>query len=213
MKIAYFDCYSGIAGDMVLGALLDAGLDMSALSRSLKKINLKGYELKAHKVRRGELTGTKFDCLVKDQQGKHAHRSLSEILKLIDESSLKTKVKKTAKDIFNAIGRAEGRIHGVSDKKSLHLHELSDIDSIIDIVGTAIAIEKLGIDEVHSSAVTTGRTFVKSGHGTWPIPAPASIELLKGVPLKITELDAELVTPTGAGILKHFPGLSAGLPG
>ena len=185
---------------MTVAAFLDAGLDFNVLSRELAKLKLKGYHIKKSTVRRGELSGTKFDCIV--DRSSAGHYSLKEILRLIEKSALSEKAKKISKDIFLKIGSAEARVHGVRSGSDIRFHELGDIDSIIDIVGTAIAIEKLGIDEVHSSAVTTGRTFVKSGHGTWPIPAPASIELLKGVPLKITELDAELVTPTGAGILK-----------
>jgi len=239
VRIAYFDCFSGIAGDMALGALLDAGLDMAVLSKELKKLNLKGYELKRSKVRRGELVGTKFDCLVKGCQDKHAHRSLNEILKLIDESSLNNRVKETAKNIFNAIGRVEGKIHGAQDKKDLHLDgkgnyirlpildpspakagsgsrkiyqkpmpagqifldELGDIDSIIDIVGMAIAVDELGIDKIYSSPINFGRTIINTRGGALPTPSPASLELLKGAPIRISDIEAELVTPTGAGIL------------
>lgn len=200
MKIAYFDCFSGIAGDMALGALLDAGLDMAVLSKELKKLNLKGYELKRSRVRRGELVGTKFDCLVKGGD-KHAHFRYNEILKLIDESSLNNRVKETAKNIFNAIGRVERKIHGALDKKDLHLDELGDIDSIIDIVGTAIAIDELGIDKIYSSPINFGRALINTRGGVLPAPSPASLELLKGAPMKILDIEAELVTPTGAGIL------------
>lgn len=202
MKILYFDCFSGIAGDMVLGALLDAGLDISILARELKKLKVKGYELKASKVMRKALSGTKLDVIVKRLPGEHSHRPLVEILKLIDNSSLKTTVKDNAKKIFNIIGAAESKIHGISDKKKLHLHELGDIDSIIDIVGTAIAIDMLGIDQIYSSSLNFGRTILNTKGGIIPAPSPASIEILKGVPVKISGVDSELVTPTGAGILK-----------
>lgn len=202
MRIAYFDCFSGISGDMVLGAFIDAGLDINLLSKELKKLNLKGYELRSDKIRRGELCGTKFDCIVSNASTAHTHRSFNETLKLIDDSSLKGKVKETAKKIFEVIGRAESKIHGVSDKKKLHLHELGDIDSIVDIVGTAIAIDALGIDEVYGSIVNHGRTFVDTKAGTLPVPAPASLEILKGIPSRVLDIEAELVTPTGAGILK-----------
>jgi pyridinium-3,5-bisthiocarboxylic acid mononucleotide nickel chelatase len=201
MKIAYFDCYSGIAGDMVLGALLDAGLDMAVLSKELKKIKVKGYSLKESRVRRGELTGTKFDCIAKDPHDKHSHRSLNDILKLIDESSLNNRVKGTAKNIFHAIGKVEAGIHGISGKKDLHIHELGDIDSIIDIVGAAIAFDALGIDEIYSSPVRFGRTMLDTKAGVLPAPSPASLELLKGAEISISGINAELVTPTGAGIL------------
>ncbi len=189
---------------MALGAFIDAGLDLSILSRELKKLKIKGYELKASKVMRKALSGTKLDVIVKHSTGAHSHRSLAEILKLIDDSSLKSVVKENAKKIFNAIGMAESKIHGIRDKKRLHLHELGDIDSIIDIVGVAIAIDALRIDEVYSSVVRLGRTILNTKGGVLPAPSPASIEILKGIPVSISDMDSELVTPTGAGILKVF---------
>jgi len=215
-NIAYFDCFSGIAGDMVLGALIDAGLDIKFLAKELKKLKIKGYKLTKSKVRRGGLIGTKFSVVVKAgfgepacpaggpaySAGRHSHRPLGEILKLIDDSSLNHSVKETAKKIFNNIGEVEAKIHGISDKRCLNLHELGDIDSIIDIVGTAIALDKLGIEEIYSSSIHFGRTLVNSRHGVLPAPSPAALELLKGVPSKISNIEAELVTPTGAGILK-----------
>lgn len=202
MRIAYFDCFSGIAGDMVLGAMLDAGLSLDVLSRELGKLNLKGYELKKRKVMRGGITGTKFDIILKASSGSHSHRSVGQILKLIDESSLSPRVKTVSKEIFGHIGAAEAGIHGIADKKNVQLHELGDIDSIIDIVGSAIAFEKMDIEAVYSSSINFGRSVVNTKHGILPVPSPASLELLKGVPSRITDIDAELVTPTGAGILK-----------
>ncbi|MFA5085578.1 MAG: nickel insertion protein, partial [Candidatus Omnitrophota bacterium] len=120
MKILYFDCFSGIAGDMVLGSLIDAGLDIRILSGELKKLKLKGYEIKASKVTRKALSGTKFDVIMKHSSGAQPHRSLSGILKLIDGSSLKSTIKENAKKIFNIIGKAESKIHGIGDKKKLH---------------------------------------------------------------------------------------------
>ncbi|MBN2453707.1 MAG: nickel pincer cofactor biosynthesis protein LarC [Candidatus Omnitrophica bacterium] len=200
MRIAYFDCFSGISGDMALGAILDAGLDMKTLSSGLKKLHIKGYTLKRSKARRGEITGTKFDCVVtKNYTG---HRSLGSIMAIIDKSSLSAKVKTIAKDIFNKIGAAEAKIHGRGAGSAVYLHELGSIDSIVDIAGIAIALDALGIDEVYASAINMGRAFAKTGHGNLPIPAPAALELMKGVPVKILDIDAELVTPTGAGILK-----------
>jgi len=202
MRIAYFDCFSGIAGDMILGALIDAGLDIRFLTKELKKLKLKGYEIKKESAKRGALTGTKFSVIVKGGPNKHSHRPLAEILKIIDRSSLNHTVKDMSKKIFNNIGGAEAKIHGISDKKGLYLHELGDVDSIIDIVGSAIAFDALGIDGVYSSPVHFGRTFVNTRHGVLPTPGPAALELLKGAPLNISDIDAELVTPTGAGILK-----------
>jgi uncharacterized protein (TIGR00299 family) protein len=207
MKIAYLDCFSGISGDMTIGAFLDAGLSFNTLKKELAKLKLKGYDLKKSKVPRGAITGTKFDCIQHGHdhhhhEEEHSHRSLSEILRLISRSALSPRVKALSTDIFQNIGRAEAKVHGISPKKDLHLHELGDIDSIIDIVGASIAIDELGIDEVYASKVTLGRTITNCKHGMIPIPAPATLELLKGVPVRITQIESELVTPTGAGILK-----------
>ncbi|MCX5668378.1 MAG: nickel pincer cofactor biosynthesis protein LarC [Candidatus Omnitrophica bacterium] len=191
-----------VAGDMVLGALVDAGLDVDILSRELKRLKIKGYELRCAKVMRKALSGTKLDVIVKHSSQARSHRSLAGILKLIDDSSLKSTVKENAKKIFNIIGTAESKIHGISDKKRLHLHELGDIDSIVDIVGVAIAIDALRIDEIYSSSVSFGRTILNTKGGVLPAPGPASLEILKGVPVEVSGIDSELVTPTGAGILK-----------
>lgn len=200
MKAAYLDCFSGISGDMTLGAFLDAGLSLKTLLRRLAKLKVKGYRLTARKVWRGAISGTKFNCTANGCG--RGHHSLKDILRLIDRSSLNKRIKDSASSIFTAIGDAEAKVHGVKAKKDIVLYELGNIDSIVDIVGTAIACDELGIDEVYASRVSLGRTFVDSKHGALPIPAPATLELLKGVPTRITELAAELVTPTGAGILK-----------
>jgi len=199
MRIAYFDCFSGISGDMALGAFLDAGLSFDKLSKELSRLKIKGYRLKKGRVKRQEIVGTKFDCVT---SGKARHRSLKNILSLISGSSLNDRVKNIAASIFTNIGEAEAKIHRLDSKSGIHLHELGEIDSIIDIVGIGIAVDELGIDEIHASVVGMGRSFVNSAHGVLPIPSPASLEILKGAPLEISEIDAELVTPTGAGILK-----------
>ncbi|MCX5677785.1 MAG: nickel pincer cofactor biosynthesis protein LarC [Candidatus Omnitrophica bacterium] len=200
MKIAYLDCFSGISGDMTIAAFLDAGLKLPVLSDELSKLKIKGYRLKAGKVKRGAIVGTKFDCIVtKDYSG---HRSLKSIISIIDKSSLNPRIKAISKEMFKNIGKAEAKIHGSGKNETVWLHELGDIDSIIDIVGIAIAVDSLGIDEVYASRVNMGRTFVNTAHGTLPIPAPAALELLKGVPTNILDVEAELVTPTGAGLLK-----------
>ena len=177
MRIAYLDCFSGISGDMTIAAFLDAGLDFKTLSRELAKLKLKGYRLKISKVTRGAFAGTKFDC-ASDGAG-HGHRSLESIVLLIDKSALKERVKSTAKKIFGAIAAAETKVHGRAGAKDVIFHELGDIDSIIDIVGTAIAIDELGIDAIYSSNVSMGRAIVRSRHGNIPVPSPASLELLE----------------------------------
>jgi len=201
MKIAYFDCFSGISGDMTLGAFLDAGLDLDALSAELAKLKLKGYTLKKSRVMRGALAGTKFDCIAAGKRS-HDHRSLKQILAIIDKSRLSERAKKIGRDIFTNIGQAEARVHGISPKSDVRLHELGDIDSIVDIVGTAIAVDSLDIGGFYASRITLGSSRVSTRHGTLPVPAPATLELLKDAPVNLSSTEAELVTPTGAGILK-----------
>lgn len=186
----------------MLGALIDSGLGIGILARGLKKLKIGRYELRCAKVTRNALSGTKLDIIVKRPPRERSHRSLAEILKLIDESSLKSTIKENAKKIFNTIGTAESKIHGISNKKKLHLHELGDIDSIIDIAGVAIAIDALRIDEIYSSVLSFGRAILNTKGGVLPAPSPASLEILRGVPVKVSGIDSELITPTGAGILK-----------
>ena len=182
MKILYFDCFSGIAGDMVLGSLIDAGLDVNILVRDLKKLKIKGYEIRCAKVMRNALSGTKLDCLVKHSSCARSHRSLVEILKLIDDSSLKSTVKENAKKIFNTIGKAESKIHGISDKKKIHLHELGDIDSIVDIVGVAIAVDALGIDRLHLGHMLGGGAYVLAAVGeAWSTGAAGGVEGVEAI--------------------------------
>lgn len=210
MRIAYFDCFSGISGDMALGALLDAGLSFKDLTAGLGKLKIRGYSLKRSVVKRQSISGTRFECVTSD----HAHsRSLKEILSIIAKSSLNTRVKNTAAYIFENIGAAEAKVHGLKKGDDVRLHELGSIDSIVDIVGIAIAIDSLGIDEVHASPVTTGNGSVKTAHGRLPVPAPAVLELLKGVPVSIVGSGHELVTPTGAAILKTLSKGFGDVPG
>ena len=212
MKIAYFDCFSGISGDMTVGAFLDAGLSFAALKKELAKLKLKGYEIKAAKVKRRGLAGTKFDCVVSDKT-RHGHRSVKEITALIDRSALSERAKRIAKDIFAKIGKAEAAVHGAAKTSAVHLHELADTDSIVDIVGTAIAVDELGIDEFYASEITMGeRAVIGTEHGNLPVPGPATLELLKGAPIKISGIEAELVTPTGAGILRTLAGSFGRMP-
>lgn len=199
MRIAYFDCFSGISGDMTLGAFLDAGLDFGVLTKKLKKLKIKGYRLKRSKVLRSGISGTRFECITDD--GAHS-RSLREIFSVIEKSGLDRRVKNTASYIFANIGAAEAKVHGLGRKKDIRLHELGSIDSIVDIVGTAIAINELDIDQVYASQVMTGSGSIGSVHGRLPVPAPAAMELLKGVPMKFGNSGQEMVTPTGAAILK-----------
>ena len=198
MKIAYFDCCAGISGDMVLGALIDSGLDVSILRRELAKLPLGDYSISASKDERHHITGTNIK--VRFKESGH-HRTFKEIKNIINKSRLTTKVKVLSTSIFENLAKAEAKVHGcrVDD---VHFHEVGAIDSIVDIVGTAIGIEKLGIGQVYASPLPLGSGWVKTSHGRMPVPAPATLELLKGVPVASSPATSELTTPTGAAIIK-----------
>ena len=184
---------------MTLGAFLDAGLSFKTLSAELAKLKLNGYRLRRSKTSRGGISGTKFECII---DGASHSRSLKEIVTIIKNSALENRIKNTAIYIFENIGAAEAKIHGIKKRDAVRLHELGSIDSIIDIVGTAVALNELGINDVYASPVTTGRGSVMTAHGRLPVPAPAALELLKGIPVNMAGSGHEMVTPTGAGILK-----------
>jgi len=204
MTIAYFDCFSGIAGDMILGALIDLGVDINYLKKELKKLNISGYEINVKKVEKNHIAGTDVNIAVKEKQH---HRSLTDINNLIDKSNLDREVKELSKKIFLKLAEAEGKIHNVKINE-VHFHELGAVDSIIDIVGSAIGLKKLKIENVFCSHLPLGKGFVRCSHGTIPIPAPATVELLKEVPVYQTDINHEMVTPTGAAVIttiaSHF---------
>jgi uncharacterized protein (TIGR00299 family) protein len=198
LKIAYFDCFSGISGDMVLGALVDLGLDVAELMAELDKLNLSfPYELKAKRVEKHGICGTKIDVVLPQED---EARKLEDILTIIERSELAEEVKEQASKIFVRLAEAEARIHR-EDLNEVHLHEVGALDAVIDIVGAVISLKLSGIDAVYGSKLHLGRGFVKCRHGTFPVPAPATLELTKGVPVYGGEIDAELVTPTGAAII------------
>lgn len=271
MTIVYFDCFSGISGDMVIGALIDAGADPKQLEAELKKLAIEDeYELTWRKVVKNGITCTKFDVIVKNDSLSHTHdhhhndghshggsyhrddrhshddghhhvhghthgdghhhahghrhndghhhhdhehdhddshhhhdhhhRSYKEIAAMIEASELAAEVKETALAIFRRIGEAEGRIHHVP-LDDVHFHEVGAVDSIIDIVGTAILIHQLGAVSIQSSPIPVGSGTVHIAHGEYPVPAPATLELLKGVPIEQSAVKGELTTPTGAAIV------------
>ncbi len=197
MKTAYFDCFAGASGDMILGSLLDAGLELNALKKELIKISLQGYEIHAEKSTKKSISGTRFHV---DVTHDHHHRTLKDIRKIIEESALQDTVKQRCLNIFTRLAEAEGKVHNKS-KDDIHFHEVGAVDSIIDIVGTAIGLELLGIQKVLSSRVHVGTGTLECAHGTLPVPPPATTELLKNVPIHSTGIENELVTPTGAAIL------------
>jgi len=197
MTVAYFDCFSGICGDMILGALIDLGLDINYLKKELEKLNFSGYEIDVKKVEKNHISSLDVYITVKKDQH---HRSLTDINKLIDDSGLDEDVKKTSKEIFLKLGEAESKIHNISIDK-IHFHEVGAVDSIIDIVGAVIGLKKLGVEQVFCSHLPLGNGFVKCSHGIIPIPAPATVELLKDIPVYQTDIDHEMVTPTGAAVI------------
>jgi uncharacterized protein (TIGR00299 family) protein len=183
---------------MILGALVDAGLDLAALENELKKLGLDGYELAAEPVKRHGIGGTKLNARTVSHS--HARRHLSDIRAMIGGSSLSEPVKSGALAVFVRLAEAEARVHRVSAEE-IHFHEVGALDAIIDIVGAAAGIELLGIDEVHCSRLTTGYGHVDCAHGRLPVPAPATAELIRGFPSQAGDVERELLTPTGAAIL------------
>jgi hypothetical protein len=198
MKIIYYDCFSGISGDMNLGAMIDLGVDKKYLTDELDKLNLKGWELIAVKDQRHGISGIKVT--VKQTRHEHAHRHLSDIEKIVNNSTLDNKTKELSMKIFMKIAVAEALVHGISIDR-VHFHEVGAIDSIIDVVGAAICYNKLNVDGVHVSTVELGSGLVKCDHGKLPVPAPATVEIIKGIPVKKGGVDFEATTPTGAAIL------------
>jgi hypothetical protein len=198
MKCLYFDCFAGISGDMTLGALLDLGVPLAYLKEGLKKLNLDGYQISVSTTRRMGIAGKKVQVKL-DAHG-HSHRSYRTIEALIRKSTLNAHIKELSSAIFYRLARAEAQVHR-QKMADVHFHEVGAVDSIVDIVGSAICADYLKVETFSSSALPLGSGFVKCEHGTFPVPAPATLELLKGVPVYASEATGELVTPTGAAIV------------
>jgi uncharacterized protein (TIGR00299 family) protein len=229
MKIAYLDLFCGLSGDILLGALVDAGLPLADLKRGLAKLPLKGYSLSSRRVMKQAISATKVDVTIAGQRqtphshehhdhghdhghghnhdhghGKgHSHTSLKEILALIKKSGLPPAVKESASDCFLRLGRVEGAIHGV-DPMKVSLHEVGAVDSIIDIAGACLGFHLLGVEEVYCSRVPIAHGELHTSHGRLPNPGPAAIGLLRGFPLVAVDIDREILTPTGAALLATF---------
>jgi pyridinium-3,5-bisthiocarboxylic acid mononucleotide nickel chelatase len=196
MRIAYFDCFSGISGDMVLGALLDLGVPSEILLDELRKIPLAGYTVQAVKEQRGLITGTRVLIEVDEQPP----RSFHDIQEMIHQSNLGQAVQRKIVSIFEKLARAEAHVH-LMPVSEVHFHEVGAVDSILDIAGAVIGLNYLEVEQVFSSPVPVGRGFVKTHHGILPLPAPATMQLLEGVPICGSNVTRELVTPTGAALL------------
>lgn len=247
-NILYFDCLSGISGDMSIGALLDLGIDLDVFKRELDKLNIDGYKIEIQKKQKNGITGTDFDVIIEacshdhshthTHDGKHehdhnhehshthddkehehhhehgnvhdhshhheqdhVHRNLNDITRIIEASDISQNAKDMSKKIFRNVANAESKVHGKSIEE-VHFHEVGAIDSIVDIVGFSICLDLLKVKHVYSSPIHLGTGFVKCAHGVIPVPSPATMEILKGVPVYSKGLEHELVTPTGAAIIK-----------
>jgi pyridinium-3,5-bisthiocarboxylic acid mononucleotide nickel chelatase len=248
VRIAYFDCFAGISGDMTLGALLAAGVEEAELRRGLESLGLPGWELCPRRVQKHAITATDVTVIDRghgdahghkhepsparspadpvhghshphghghhhahEQEHEHEHehehshnhthgRGLSEILAMIRESSLPEPVKERASAVFQRLGEAEAKIHDVP-VEAIHFHEVGAVDSIIDIVGSVLGLHLLGVERIVCSPLPAGHGFVRAAHGLMPIPAPATMELLKGIPVYPVDVEGELVTPTGAALM------------
>ncbi len=209
MTIAYFDCFSGISGDMTLGALVDAGVPIEHLRAELAKLDLAGYALSSEKVKRSGLAATKVNVALDDRQQPARH--LSAIRDIINGSSLSPDVKQKSLNVFRRLAEVEANVHGTTIDQ-VHFHEVGAVDAIVDIVGSVIGLEYLGITEIVASPVNVGSGSVHTAHGRLPVPAPATAELLKGIPLYSSSITFELTTPTGAAIISTLANSFGPLP-
>jgi hypothetical protein len=217
-RILYFDCFSGASGDMVLGALLDAGLPLDELRAALGSLAIDEASVSANRVLRAGVSATKFTVDMHDHHHSHshghthgsaavahshAHRSLAEIDRLIERSALSASAQTRAKELFHCLGEVEAAIHQMPIDQ-IHLHEVGEVDSIIDIVGAVFALEWFRADRIVSSPLNVGGGMVHSAHGHFPVPAPATVKLLTGAPVYSSGIQSELVTPTGALIVAAY---------
>ncbi|MFA5873538.1 MAG: nickel pincer cofactor biosynthesis protein LarC [Anaerolineales bacterium] len=200
MKLAYFDCIAGASGDMILGALVDAGLPVETLRERLSALKLGGeFKLQAQKVSKNGFGATKVDVIVCEDEHYHG-RPLAEIEAVVRKSDLPEHIQDKAIGMFRRLAEVEAEIHGIP-VETVHLHEVGGVDTIVDVTGALLGMEALGVDLVYASPLPLGRGFVEGAHGRIPLPAPATVALLKGIPIQGSDIEMELVTPTGALIL------------
>lgn len=232
MNLLYFDCFSGISGDMTVGALIDAGGDPEYLAEQLTKLNMSDeYKLSWDKLNKNGIMSTKFNVILENKHDDHlhakhyanenghqsnhndhvAHRSYQEIVKLIKQAGFSENVENLAIRIFTKLGKAEGIIHGVP-LEDVHFHEVGAVDSIIDIVSVAILLDALDIEKIISSPIPVGSGRIHIDHGIYPVPAPATLEILRNVPVVMSDLKGELTTPTGAAIVSELASEYSSLP-
>lgn len=198
-SILYLDPFAGIAGDMFIAAMLDLGLDLAKLHFELSKLDVKGYRLSSKRVMRGAMSALHFNVEIDAAQ--QTYRDYAAIIKLIENSTLSVRVKRDSLAAFKKLAEAEAKIHGMPLEK-VHFHEVGAVDSIVDMVGACVGMELLGIDELHCGPLALGSGgYVQCDHGTMPVPAPATLEIVKGLPLRETKIEKELTTPTGAALV------------
>ena len=204
-RVIYFDCFSGISGDMILGSLVDLGVDIQTIREGLEGLCVQGYKLKSRRVKRNGISAIKVNVVLEhSSKKKHHHsRSFTDIRNLIKKSRLPEKVKSDSIEIFHTIGKIEAQIHRTTLNK-IHFHELGSIDSIVDITGGVLGLSLLNVDSIYSSPLNTGEGVVKCEHGMLPVPAPATLKLLRGIPCYSNGTKKELTTPTGAAFIGYF---------
>jgi pyridinium-3,5-bisthiocarboxylic acid mononucleotide nickel chelatase len=209
VKVAYFDCPSGAAGDMIMASLLDVGVSRARLEDELGKLRLPGWRLAVREVMKGDFRATKVDVEI-DREAHH-HRSLNDILEILERSGLEASVRERAARIFTRLADAEARVHG-TDRESVRFHDVGAVDAIVDVTGSVLALDLAGAQEVHVSALPIGGGLVGGPHGRIPVPGPGTAELLRGFPIVDTGVRAELVTPTGAAILTTLAASAGRMP-
>ncbi len=200
MKAAYFDCFAGAAGDMILGSLVDAGLELDALKKALAGLGLTHFDLGMETVLKNGISGARVLVHVDEEYHTHHHRRLHDIEDIVAKSDLDKNIKKKSIEIFGRLARAEAAVHQTSVEE-IHFHEVGAMDAIIDVVGSVVGIAALGVEKVFCSPLHVGTGTVTCAHGVLPVPAPATAELVKGKPIYSTGVEGELLTPTGAAIL------------
>jgi uncharacterized protein (TIGR00299 family) protein len=202
MKVAYFDCFAGISGDMTLGALIGVGADADRLRKGLAGLGMGGFSIEVGRRMTGPIEATDVRVILDDHHHHH-HRRLHDILEMIRGANLSDRVKQTAERIFKRLAEAEGKVHG-SSPEEVHFHEVGAVDAIVDIVGAAICLEMLGWPKVIAGPMPTFHGYAKGAHGVFPLPAPATAEILRGIPWRKLDIEGELVTPTGAAIIREI---------
>jgi pyridinium-3,5-bisthiocarboxylic acid mononucleotide nickel chelatase len=202
MKTLYFDCYSGAAGDMAVGALIDAGADFEKLRAALLSLGVGGFDVAVEKVKKKGVMATKFHVNI-DESHAHPHRHLRHVVEIIEQGDLPDSVRAASIETFRRIGEAEAQVHGTTIEK-VHFHEVGAVDSIVDIVGTHLALHELGIERMYASPLHVGSGTVHCAHGLMPVPAPATALLIQGIPAYGGAIEGELVTPTGAALIAQL---------